>query len=248
MSQDGAHRRERPRTERWPVVRTSGQHESDASSQRLRRVWRRWWVSRRAPWRRAARIFQRRRGQELLTLAGLLGLLTFLAALFEFAGFRIQHTASLPKGIYRVVRSAEPAELLRPGVIGLWCLPLRTARWAATRGYLRPGRCASGIEPLAKVVLATGGDTVDFDARGVSVGGRRVANTQPLSRDGMGRSLPPTSFGRHVLRPGDAWAWSPFTRRSFDSRYLGPLPVAALQGIVRPVWTLPPQPNAELRP
>ena len=248
MSQHGAHRRERPRAEWWPVVRTAGEYASDASWQRLRRAWRRLWASRRAPWRRAARVFQRRRGRDLLTLACVLGILALSAALFEFAGFRIQHTASLPKGIYRVVRSAEPAELLRPGVIGLWCLPLRTARWAATRGYLRPGRCASGIEPLAKVVLATGGDTVDFDARGVSVGGRRVANSQPLTWDGMGRSLPPAPFGRYVLRPGDAWVWSPFTRRSFDSRYLGPLPVAALQGIVRPVWTLPPQPNAEPRP
>jgi conjugative transfer signal peptidase TraF len=213
--------------------------ESDASIQRLGRAWRRWWAQLRAPWRRAARSFRRTRRRNLLTLAGVLALLAVSGALFEAAGLRIQHTASLPKGIYRVVRSAEPVELLRPGVIGLWCLPLSTARWAAVRGYLRPGRCASGVEPLAKVVLAISGDTVDFDEWGVSVGGRRVANSQPLSRDGLGRSLPPAPYGRYVLRSGDAWVWSPFTRRSFDSRYLGPLPVAALQGIVRPVWTLP---------
>ena len=203
------------------------------------REWRRWRARKRSPWRRAARTFRLRRGQNLFALGGVLGLLALAVMLLEGAGFRLQHTASLPRGIYRVVRSDSPAELLHPGVIGLWCLPARTARWAAGRGYLRPGRCATGVEPLAKVVLAIGGDTIDFDQRGVRVGGRLVANSQPPLRDAVGRSLPVARFRRYVLRVGEAWVWSPYARRSFDSRYFGPLPAAALVGVVQPMLTLP---------
>ena len=206
--------------------------------QRVRSAWRHWWVARGSPWRRAAHSFRRRGGQDLLTLAAVLGLFALVVTLLDHAGFRVQHTASLPKGIYQVVPSDSPAELLRPGAIGLWCLPPRTARWAAARGYLRPGSCATGVEPLAKVVLAMEGDTVDFDSRGVRVSDRPIANSKPLGRDVAGRALPLTPYGRYVLRAGEAWIWSPYSARSFDSRYLGPLSGSALVAIVRPVWII----------
>lgn len=166
-------------------------------------------------------------------------MLALVVALTNGAGFRWQHTTSLPKGVYQVIRSHGPVELLRPGVIGLWCLPQRTARWAVTRGYLRPGSCDTGVEPLAKVVLAIGGDTVDFDASGTRVGGRLAPNSRPLLRDATGRLLPLIPHGRYVLRPGEAWIWSPYNPRSFDSRYLGAMSSSALVAIIQPVWTMP---------
>ena len=172
-------------------------------------------------------------------MGGALATLTLVVATVEGAGLRLQHTASLPKGVYRVVRGTPPARLLKPGAIGLWCLPSGVAEWANARGYLRPGRCPSGVEPLAKMVLATTGDTVDFDGSGVRVGGRVMPYTQPVLRDAAGRSLTPVPFGRYVLRAGQAWVWSPYTPRSFDSRYIGPLPPSTLIGVVRPVLTLP---------
>jgi type IV secretory pathway protease TraF len=36
--------------------------------------------------------------------------------------------------------------------------------------------------------------------------------------------------------PGQVWLLSGHDSRSFDSRYFGPVPVANVQGVARPVW------------
>ena len=171
-------------------------------------------------------------------LGVVLAFFAFVAMRIDALGLRVQHTGSLPIGIYQVIGDAPPAQLLRRGAIGLWCLPVQSARWAAERGYLHPGRCPSGVEPLAKVVLATSGDTVDFDARGVRLNGRMVLHTEPLSHDAAGRALTPAPYGRYKLRTNATWVWSPYSARSFDSRYLGPMPLGALVAVVRPIWTI----------
>src|SRR5215212_2266466 len=53
----------------------------------------------------------------------------------------------------------------------LVCLPSGSARWAGARGYLRPARCPAGVQPLAKVVLATAGEAVGFDDSGTRMEG-----------------------------------------------------------------------------
>ena len=119
----------------------------------------------------------------------------------------------------------------------MWCLPHDVARVARERGYLGWGRCPAGAEPVGKIVLARGRDTVRFTAAGVILNGRSVPHSRPLARDAAGRPLTPAPFGTYVLRADEVWLWSPYTPRSFDSRYFGPLRTSALVSLVRPVWT-----------
>lgn len=200
---------------------------------------RRWWTKLHVPWRRAARTSRRYGWHQLVLLGRVFAVLILFVSAVEVFGLRIQHTTSLPRGLYHVVRGAPPATLVHRGVIGLWCLPTGPARWAAARGYLRPGRCPTGTEPLAKIVLAIHGDTIDFDENGVRIGGRLLEHTRPVLRDAAGRPLRPVRYGRYVLGAGEVWVWSPYTPRSLDSRYLGPLSQSSLTAVVRPLWTVP---------
>lgn len=169
----------------------------------------------------------------LAQLVGVLGVLGALAFGVQASGLRWQHTESLPRGLYRLDRDAP----ITRGSIALWCLNKARGRWARERGYLTRGRCPGEVEALGKVVLALAGDTVDWTPDGVRLNGRPVARTAPMLRDRAGRSLAPVPFGRYVLAPGTAWLFSPYSTRSFDSRYFGPLPVSQSHGVVRLVWT-----------
>jgi conjugative transfer signal peptidase TraF len=172
-------------------------------------------------------------GRDLARLAGMLGALGAVAAGVQASGLRWQHTESLPRGLYRLDRDAPIAR----GSITLWCLDEAWGRWARERGYLTRGRCPGEVEALGKVVLALAGDTVDWAPDGVRLNGRPVARTAPVLTDRAGRSLAPVPYGRYVLAPGSAWVFSPYTIRSLDSRYLGPLPLSRSSGTVRPIWT-----------
>lgn len=147
-------------------------------------------------------------------------------------GLRIQHTASLPVGLYRMVDGSPDR-----GAIGLWCLPLATALIGRERGYLAAGACDGGAEPVGKRVLGVAGDTIQYGARGVLLNGRAIANTQPLDQDSRGRPLVRLRFGTYVLSPGEVWLWSPGSPASWDSRYFGPISATRLQALVVPVWT-----------
>ena len=56
-------------------------------------------------------------------------------------------------------------------------------------------------------------------------------------RDGADR---PLRLGWHLCRRTRAdTAISSYSPRSFDSRYLGPVPINSIRGTVKPLWTLP---------
>ncbi len=171
--------------------------------------------------------------RDLRRLAGVVGALGAVAASVQASGLRWQHTESLPRGLYRLERSAP----IERGSITLWCLDEAWGRWARERGYLTRGRCPGDSEALGKVVLGLAGDTVDWAPWGVRINGRSVAGTAPMLRDRAGRALAPMPYGRYILAPRMAWLFSPYSTRSLDSRYVGPLPVGRHLGVVRPVWT-----------
>ena len=182
-------------------------------------------------------------GRDLLRLAGVLGALGAVAAGAQASGIRWQHTESLPRGLYRIATNAP----IERGSIALWCLDETRGRWARKRGYLTRGKCPGEVEALGKVVLALAGDTVDWTPDGLRLNGGPVARTAPMLRDRAGRSLAPVPFGRYVLAPGTAWLFSPYSTRSFDSRYVGPQPVGRSLGVVRPIWTEKQAPRAKSR-
>lgn len=166
---------------------------------------------------------------------GVVGALAVVVAgaTLPLAGLRLQWTDSLPKGLYRDVLVGR----VQRGTLGIWCLPAETGRWARARGYLGRGPCPGEVESIGKIVLATGGDTVAFGANGVRVNGLLIEGTRPLTHDSRGRPLPHATVGVRVLDEREVWLWSPYSSRSFDSRYFGPVFVSALVTRVRPLLT-----------
>ena len=151
---------------------------------------------------------------------------------------RLNRSASLPRGFYLAIPRAWRARPPARGDLVLACAPPAAAELARRRGYLPDGPCDAGAgrgaQALGKVVLAVAGDDVDLEPGGLAVNGRPVAASRPLRQDAAGRPLPHAAFGSRRLAPGGLWLFAPYHPRSYDSRYFGPVPGAAVRG-----WLLP---------
>jgi conjugative transfer signal peptidase TraF len=145
-------------------------------------------------------------------------------------GFRLNLSASIPPGVYRVTKDP-----VAKGSLVLVCLPPALSAFARSRDYVRAGSCKDGNAPVGKVVAAAAGDTVDVTASGLMVNGGQLSNTRPLGNDGRGRALPHIESGRYIVRTGQIWLASSYSTRSFDSRYFGPVPVDRIVSSVRPI-------------
>lgn len=151
-------------------------------------------------------------------------------------GLRVNDTTSMPRGLWQVTAVNRP---LRRGEVVAICLPDTAAiREAAARGYIPAGNCPGGHEPLVKPIAAVAGDLVTVTRQCVAVDGQPVENTAQLAQDSAGRPLRPVPAGAYKVMPGQVWLLSGHNRRSFDSRYLGPVPAANVQGAAQPVWVL----------
>jgi conjugative transfer signal peptidase TraF len=115
------------------------------------------------------------------------------------AGFRVNTTASMPEGIYRLSPFAGGSPV-RDTVVAI-CPSAAVRAVAAARHYFDPGPCPGDVEPLLKHVAAMGGDRVDVSDRGVSVNGRALPNSGRLLRDCAGRPLARIPAGRYVIAP-----------------------------------------------
>jgi conjugative transfer signal peptidase TraF len=155
-------------------------------------------------------------------------------ATFQFAGFlglRINTSPSLPMGLYITTADAS-ANLVE------FCPAEPFATFAIVRGYRDPGICDDGAAPLLKPIVARSGDTVELSTRGISVNGDLLLNTAPLSKDSKGRPLEPWPFGKFLVAPETVWVASSYHPRSFDSRYFGPLSIAAIRHRLKALLTL----------
>jgi conjugative transfer signal peptidase TraF len=159
----------------------------------------------------------------LLALTPILG----AGALFRIGGLRINASASLPIGLYVTSAQGSLVEFC-PDDHGL----------SAQRGYRRNGVCPDGAAPLLKPVGARAGDEIVLSAAGITVNGKLLGRSAPLDHDSAGRSLTHWPFGRYTTAPGTFWVISSHNRRSYDSRYLGPIRDSAVRARVRPlvVW------------
>lgn len=150
------------------------------------------------------------------------------------AGYRLNRTASMPFGIWRILPPpARPAE----GSIVIFCMddsPL--TKMALARGYVGPGICPSHTEPLVKPVAAASGDIVTVGYKGIIINGVLQPDSVPLARDPKHRKLPALPIGRYLVHDGEFWVLSGYSPLSFDSRYYGPLSVGAITGTASPVW------------
>ncbi len=154
----------------------------------------------------------------------------------DAAGLRLNTTASMPLGLWRITPANRS---LHAGDIVLLCPPdVAVFREAAARGYIPRGRCAGGFAPLIKPVAAIAGDVVSVGADGVAVNGAPITGTAPLDRDSAGRPLQPLLPGRYAVATGEVWLVSAHIARSWDSRYFGAAATANILGLARPVWVL----------
>lgn len=164
-----------------------------------------------------------------LVILGLVSLLLTSAIGF---GLRVNFSESAPRGIYRAV----------PGtpVRGTWvaaCVSADAAALGRARGYLGPGPCAGGAEPVLKPVIAVAGDIVELGPQAIVVNGVRLPRSASASVDRLGRPLQHV-WGRHVVAADELWLISTGVPNSWDSRYLGPFSISQVRAVARPVWTL----------
>jgi conjugative transfer signal peptidase TraF len=197
----------------------------------------RWWKSTglkmtgqlRANW---VREIQSRAGWAISLLVLAFGAGTLVLGLAAaWAGVRFNDSRSMPPGFYVRVSSESKSSL------AVFCPADPFARLSVERGYRSRGTCPDGGEPLAKPIAARVGDTVELSATGMAVNGRLLPNTAPLVIDTDGRPLSHWPFGRYVVAPGTVWVASSYSRRSFDSRYFGPVEASQVREHVRPLLT-----------
>lgn len=160
-----------------------------------------------------------------------LGILVFTVMTPGLIGLRLNNSRSLPVGIY-MVTSDRAATLVE------FCPAQPYGSLAAARGYRDEGNCADGGAPLMKPIAARSGDHVEVSVDGVAVNGNILPNSAALAVDPKGRTLEHWPFGKYVVESGMVWVISSYNRRSFDSRYFGPVSVASVRDRVRPLFTL----------
>lgn len=163
-------------------------------------------------------------------MVGVLFGCAILAAILGL-GLHVNLSASAPRGIYRLVTG--------PPTRGAWvaaCLSAEAAALGRARGYLLPGPCPGGVEPVLKPVVAIGGDVVELGPEAVIVNGQRLPGSASAAVDSLGRPLPHAVWGQHVVGPDELWLVSTRVANSWDSRYLGPFSRSQMRALAAPVW------------
>jgi conjugative transfer signal peptidase TraF len=106
--------------------------------------------------------------------------------------------------------------------------PNSLATFLAERDYVPLGM------PLIKRILALRGQSVCRNERVISVDG--IAMGMALAHDRQGRPLPIWQ-GCQAIAEGDVFLMNWDEPASFDGRYFGPIPLRAIIGRAKPLWT-----------
>jgi len=179
--------------------------------------------------------FQRLEGarRPLAAMAGIAFAAAILIAAGEAFGVLISNTDSAaPAGVYRVVGR----EINRGDLVAA-CLPIAVAQAGLARGYLRTGGCAGDAEPVDKIVGAPPGNIVEIEPGWVAINGVRIAHSATAAHDSAGRPLTHVAWGKRRVAANEVWLFGFNDRRSWDSRYFGPIPIANVRGKLQPVLT-----------
>ena len=131
---------------------------------------------------------------------------------------------SVPTGLYRV---QPPGSLIVTDLVVAFP-PEPLATFLAEGGYLPHGI------PLIKRILALQNQVVCRTDLAITVDGIEMGTAR--QRDRRGRLLPVWQGCRGV-RPGEVFLMNWDEPASLDSRYFGPLPLAAIVGRADPIWT-----------
>lgn len=176
---------------------------------------------------------QRRNRRAALLAAIGIPLAVCVVLVVRTSRLRLNTTDSMPRGLWHV---SPVTGAVRRGMAVTLCLPKgAAARLALARNYVSPGFCASGTAPLLKPVAAVAGDDVTVTAAGISVNGVPIPNSAARPHDAAGRPLHPIAPGTYRVAPGQVWLISSYSAESWDSRYLGPVPIADIRSLAQPI-------------
>ena len=167
----------------------------------------------------------------------LVALLAVLAVIgiARASGLYLNHSASYPRGLWQKSGDYDPTHAGEHPYV-LACAPGKSVRREfIERGYLPWGFDCDGVEALLKRIWAVAGDRWTVTAAGIKVNGQLVPNTQPLTQDSAGRSMPVQTGG--IVPVGHVLLLSDYHPRSFDGRYFGTTPIKDLISEVSPLWT-----------
>lgn len=148
-------------------------------------------------------------------------------------GVRVNVSSSAPRGLYRAGTG--------PPTRGAWvvaCVHAGAAVVGRARGYLGPGPCPGGAQPVLKRVVALAGDVVELGPQALAVNGQVLPGSASAAADRLGRPLPHAVSGRHVVGADELWLVSTRMPNSWDSRYLGPFSRSQVRAVAHPVWTV----------
>ena len=142
---------------------------------------------------------------------------------------RLNTTASMLRGIYLV----SDGDLERGSLVEV-CLDADFAGLALERGYLRAGRCESGVMPLVKSLVGLPGDEIALTPAGIEVNGIPLPNSQLRQFDTKSRPMH-SHLQSEVIPAGKAFVFSDHSG-GFDGRYFGLLNIHQLK-TVHPLFT-----------
>jgi conjugative transfer signal peptidase TraF len=159
-----------------------------------------------------------------------------LAALFAFVvhflPLTLNWSPSVPVGVYWLTSDQNAPYLT-------FCMSRAVLTEAMAHGY-EPldGSCPGGTSWVLKPNLEHAHE-VTFTSQGFVVDGRMLPNTAPLARDRFNRGLPHYPFGTYLVSSKEVWVVSNYNRRSYDSRYFGPVSRSSIVSYARPLLVLP---------
>lgn len=153
------------------------------------------------------------------------------ASLAHSLGLRVNHTPSLPLGLWRISPPVGP--LPRDSIVSFCPPKTEFFREAFDQGTIGHGRCAGGWEPMLKPVAAVTGDRVEVNETGMAINDETVPETKRLPAQEA--AIP---VGVYTVNKDEIWVIANRHPLSFDSRYFGPIPVAQVEGVAKPllIW------------
>ena len=147
----------------------------------------------------------------------------------------VNPSPSMPRGVYLLGPILNPAV----GDTVAACIPAGDqARLYRSRDYLPASdRCASGLSPVLKPVVAAAGDTVSINSDGTRVNGVLLPNSRVYDTDTQGLPIGhlPLQWSKR-LGTGEYFVLANRIPRSLDSRYYGPLPRENIIGAAHALW------------
>jgi conjugative transfer signal peptidase TraF len=139
---------------------------------------------------------------------------------------------SVPMGLYWRTRDRTAPYLA-------FCMSSLVEAQAIAHGYepMR-GKCPDRTAWILKPNLRPA-HAITLSRNGFVLDGRRLQNTAPLEKDRSGHPLPHYPFGTYRTSPQEVWVVSTYSRRSYDSRYFGPIAASSVVFYARPVLVVP---------